>query len=339
MPIEVHLGGGLSFRPTLELFDALEASDATSVVVTDVGDPVLTRTRFDLGGGTLTVDAFDYQNDASDRTSFFYYPAGGGSMVLRVEGLLDLEGGWGLIPAFRDGSFPRFDGYVGSSAGRIDAFGTEDRLHGQGVLSGGGGDDALTLEGVTSSDRGDGGRSEAIGGSGNDVLETYLADSVMRGGDGDDLIATYAGRAVLAGGAGSDSFVFNNGNSDFSDDATSDSPIRARIRDFDGAEDQLILSILVSRVLPPEAELVSLAALFGPGTLGDLDQFTLGDATHGAFRFSVGQTAGGDAVLTRRGSQDYTGTNTKSYDERIVLQDLSPDQVSLDRVFIDDIFA
>jgi hypothetical protein len=239
MPNEVHLGGGLSFRPTLELFDALEASDATSVAVNDVGDPVLTRTRFDLGGGTLTVDAFDYQNDASDRTSFFYYPAGGGSMVLRVEGLLDLEGGWGLIPAFRDGSFPRFDGYVGSSAGRI----------------------------------------------------------------------------------------------------ASDSPVRARIRDFDGAGDQLILSILVSRVLPPEAELVSLAALFGPGTLGDLDQFTLGDATHGAFRFSVGQTAGGDAVLTRRGSQDYTGTNTKSYDERIVLQDLSPDQVSLDRVFIDDIFA
>ncbi|MHA3980293.1 calcium-binding protein [Halovulum sp. GXIMD14794] len=329
--------GPHDFRAALEFIDGLAAAERDGFEVFYTVTGVLERSIFDTPTGTLTVDIWDRESGGS--TDFFFANLGGttNAWILQTDELLDFAGGLGLTPLFEAAAFPD-TGYTSFSSGaRIRAYGTDDRMDGEGWMHGGAGDDYITLEDNFTTERGDGGKSVGIGGAGNDVLLTELARSVLKGGKGDDLITVSAGKARVVGGEGADLFAFNNGNSDFTEGPEDDTPVRAGIRDFDGAEDMLVFSVNVYNVAPFPGDLGTLAEAFGPGTLADLDTFTLTRDDGLSFDYAVGEDATGNAVIRREGIWDHP-VNTKVYDEKVTLHGLGLNEVDLATVWVDSDF-
>lgn len=133
--------------------------------------------------------------------------------------------------------------YGAAGEDRIRGEGGADLLYGDGArdtLEGGagqdtlfGGDDRDQLRGDDGADLLDGGdgRDRLEGGKGDDTLIAGADDDRLKGGDGNDVLFAGADATQMEGGKDADSFVF----------ILSDVVTKARIRDFDSGEGDLIV--------------------------------------------------------------------------------------------------
>jgi hypothetical protein len=132
---------------------------------------------------------------------------------------------------------------------------------------------------------------------------------------------------VLTGNEGVDVFAVNNLartdaallGGDYLGDAQG---IRAFIRDFSDED------LLVFEPAPDAHDRdapVTLADLFGAGTLEGLGRFT-----HDGLEIRIVEPGTGHTVLTRRGEIDGV-----EIDERVTIRFLTPDQIDRDQVIVD----
>lgn len=316
-----------NFRTELGTIDALAPGDVTSSEDLFLFDLLVgNTTTYENYGGDSSQTLEVVTNYLLGTTVFTLLdddvaPGSGAQIVFQfsMASVLDIAGGYDLEAGIQAiaGTEPDYISYDAGTV--ISGFGYREEMIGEGRFLGRGGSDKIELE-YLQPDPDTSLRSFAFGNGGRDILKAAVDLATMRGHNGNDTLVLEFGNARLFGGNGNDDFIFDNGFWDFNPSRPApDAPARGAVRDFVGGEDELIFaSIDDTMTLGDAPQRESFADRFGAGTLETLANFT-----DDGLLFRFFENAAGDAVIRRTG----TDSNGRSYDERVVVVDVSLDQI------------